>query len=185
MIYLIRHGLDDESYIGGHSNVDLIDIGIKQAKETGIWLKENNINVNKIYSSDIKRAITTSNIIGKILNLDVVETGELRELDKGLLTGLKKEITKRKFPEYMNINRIDVRYPEGESMLDLYKRIKLLLENIDKYDNSLLITHRGVINMIYVILNDEELTMDKEKYGVEHASIHELDLAKKIIKRRF
>lgn len=79
----------------------------------------------------------------------------------------------------MNINRIDVRYPEGESMLDLYKRIKLLLENIDKYDNSLLITHRGVINMIYVILNGEELTMDKEKYGVEHASIHELDLAKK------
>lgn len=97
MIYLIRHGLDDESYIGGHSNVDLIDIGIKQAKETGIWLKENNINVNKIYSSDIKRAITTSNIIGKILNLDVVETGELRELDKGLLTGQKKRLQKGNF----------------------------------------------------------------------------------------
>ena len=25
MIYLLRHGLDDEDYIGGHSDVDLID----------------------------------------------------------------------------------------------------------------------------------------------------------------
>lgn len=68
-------------------------------------------------------------------------------------------------------------------MLDLYRRIKKLLENIDEYDNSLIITHRGVINMIYVLLNNDKLTMDKEKYGVEHASVHELDLEKRKIRR--
>lgn len=183
MIYLVRHGLDDESYIGGHSNVDLTEIGIKQVENTGLWLKENNIKVSKIYTSDIKRAVATSNIIGKILNLDIIKTSELRELDKGLLTGLKKEVTINKYPEYIKVNRIDVKYPNGESMLDLYKRMKLLLKNIDKYDNSLLVTHRGVINMIYVLLNNDELTMDKEKYDVEHASVHELNLEKRKIRR--
>ena len=183
MIYLVRHGLDDESYIGGHSNIDLTNVGINQAKETGVWLKGNNIEVSRIYTSDIKRAITTSNIIGGILNLDIIKTSELRELDKGLLTGLRKEIAKEKFPEYINVDKIDVRYPGGESMLDLYKRIKILLESIDKYDNSLLITHRGVINMLYVLLNNDELTMNKEKYGVEHASVHELNLEKRKIRR--
>lgn len=183
MIYLVRHGLDDESYIGGHSDIDLTIEGIKQAKDTGLWLKENNININKIYTSDIKRAVTTSQIMGEILNLEIIKTNKLRELDKGLLTGLKKEVAISKYPEYININKIEKNYPNGESMLDLYKRIKLLLKNIDKYDNSLLVTHRGVINMIYVLLNNEKLTMDKEKYGVEHASVHELDLKKRRIRR--
>ena len=183
MIYLVRHGLDDESYIGGHSNIGLTEVGIKQVEDTGIWIKENNIKVSKIYTSDIKRAVTTSNIIGAILKLDIIKTSELRELDKGLLTGLKKEDAFNKYPEYMNMDRINVKYPNGESMLDLYKLIKLLLKNIDKYDNSLLVTHRGVINMIYVLLNNDDLTMNKEKYSVEHASVHELNLEKRKIRR--
>ena len=183
MIYLVRHGLDDESYVGGHSNIDLTEIGVKQVENTGLWLKENDIKVSRIYTSDIKRAVTTSYIIGRILNLNIIKTSELRELDKGLLTGLKKEVAMNKYPEYIKVNRIDVKYPNGESMLDLYKRIKVLLKNIDKYDNSLLVTHRGVINMIYVLLNGDELTMDKEKYGVEHASIHELNLEKRKIRK--
>lgn len=88
-----------------------------------------------------------------------------------------------KYPEYIKVNRVDIKYPSGESMLDLYNRMKLLLKNIDKYDNSLLVTHRGVINMIYVILNNDELTMNKEKYNVEHASVHELNLEKRKIRR--
>lgn len=183
MIYFVRHGLDDESYIGGHSNIDLTEFGIKQVENTGMWLKENNIKVGRIYTSDIKRAVTTSNIIGRILNLDIIKTSELRELDKGLLTGLKKEMAMNLYSEYINVDKINVRYPEGESMLDLYNRIKLLLKNIDEYDNSLLITHRGVINMIYVILNNDKLTMNKEKYRVEHASVHELNLEKRKIRR--
>ena len=43
MMYLVRHGLDDESYIGGHSNIDLTEVGIKQVEDTGIWIKEDNI----------------------------------------------------------------------------------------------------------------------------------------------
>lgn len=183
MIYLVRHGLDDESFIGGYSNVGLINEGIKQINESGLWLKENIKGINKIYTSDVKRTIESANIINKYFSLDIECIKDLRELNKGLLNGMNKNIAKEKFSKYIDVTDINTRYPKGESMIDLYKRIEILLNNIDKYDKSLLVTHRGVINMLYVLLNNHELTMDKEKYNVTHASIHELDLKKKKIRR--
>jgi len=183
MIYLIRHGLDDERFIGGYSNVELTKEGIEQVHESGIWLKENVKNIDKIYTSDIKRAIQSADIINGYFNLEVEKIDCLRELNKGLLNGMDKELAKIYYPDYIEVNNINIKYPDGESMIDLYNRIKKILYNIDVFDNCLLVTHRGVINMLYVLLNDEDLTMDKEKYGVVHASIHELDKINKKIRR--
>ena len=33
MIYFLRHGLDDERYIGGWSEVDLTDEGVEQVRK--------------------------------------------------------------------------------------------------------------------------------------------------------
>lgn len=183
LIYLIRHGLDDESFIGGYSNVGLTEEGIHQIHESSLWLKENIQNINKIYTSDIKRAVQSSEIINSYLNLEIEITKDLRELDKGLLNGMDKKLAKINYPDYIEVNDINIKYPNGESMLDLYKRIQLFLEKIVRYDNSLLVTHRGVINMIYVLLNEDELTMDKKRYNVTHSSIHELNIEKKKIRR--
>ena len=54
---------------------------------------------------------------------------------------------------------------------------------IIKLDNVLLITHRGNINMIYFILENRLPDMDKKQFGVEHASLHELDTNKMLIKK--
>ena len=70
-------------------------------------------------------------------------------------------------------------------MLDLYKRIERLLPWILKQDKTLIITHRGVINMLYYILKNIELDMNKTQFDVTYASVHELDPVKKIIKRRY
>jgi len=183
MIYLMRHGLDDETFIGGHSNVDLTDVGIKQVNGAGIWLKSQSFDIREIYTSDVKRAVTTANIINEYLNLNIIKLNKLRELDKGLLTGMKKEDAEVKYPEYIKVNDINMRYPEGESMLDLYLRIKKFLVDISKYDKSILVTHRGVINMIYYLLNNDKLDTNKEKYNVTHASIHEFDIDNRKIRR--
>jgi broad specificity phosphatase PhoE len=76
-----------------------------------------------------------------------------------------------------------MKYPEGESLLELYQRIKSSLEQILSLDNSLIVTHRGVINMFYYILNEVPLDMNKSQFGVTHASIHELEPKKRKIKR--
>ena len=59
MIYLMRHGLDDENFIGGWSDVDLIEEGIRQVESVGEKLKSSNIDIEKIITSDVKRAVTT------------------------------------------------------------------------------------------------------------------------------
>lgn len=183
MIYLMRHGLDDENYIGGYSNVSLTSTGKKQVEKSAKWLTENVEGIIKIYSSDVKRAIETTDIINKYLNLDIEYTKKLRELDKGKLNGMLKSEAKIFYPKFIDVKDVNITYPYGESMLDLYKRIKIFLTNINKYDNSLLVTHRGVINMIYTLLNNDELTMNKKRYNVTHASIHELNLEKNKIRR--
>lgn len=183
MIYLIRHGLDDERFIGGYSNIGLIKEGKIQVQESALWLKENKIKIDRIYTSDVKRAIESAKIISNILNLSIFPTNKLREQDKGLLNGMNKDLATIKYPDYIKVDDINTRYPNGESLKDLYEKIKILLNEIDKYDTSLLVTHRGVINMLYYLLNNDTLDMNKEKYNVTHGSIHELDYKKSKIRR--
>lgn len=183
MIYLMRHGLDDESYVGGYSDVDLIDEGVEQVDDVGKWLCEMNYTFENIYTSDIKRAVTTANIINEYLNIPVLLDKNLRELNKGILNGMKKDDAMNLYFKYMINKDINMKYPNGESMMDFYLRIRNLLTYFSKYENSLVITHRGVINMIYYILLRKEVDFDKERFGVVHASVHELDLNKSKIRR--
>ena len=183
MIYLVRHGLDDENYIGGYSYGGLVEEGIKQVEELAFWLFNKDLNIDRIYSSDIYRAVETTLIINKYLNLDITFDQNLREQNKGLLNGMLRSEALLKYSDILLSEDVNLRYPEGESVKDLYVRIKKLLLNISIYDNSLLVTHRGVINMFYYLLNNDELDMDKRKYGVSHASFHELDLANGKIRR--
>lgn len=183
MIYLVRHGLDDENYIGGWSNIDLTSTGYKQIEETSKFIVDKELVINKIISSDVKRAVTTASIIDKKLKLGIEFSKDLRELDKGDYTGLLKD--KLSSQEQTRINEFTIydKYPNGESMLDLYKRMQIYLTKIKDLDNTLLVTHRGVINMFYYLLNDIEPTMDKGMFGVVHGSVHEMDINKRLIRR--
>ena len=182
MIYIVRHGLDNEDYIGGWSDVDLTRVGVKQIHNSSQFIVDNELVINKIISSDIKRAKSTSKIINGYLKLDIIYDNKLRELDKGDYTGILKSTLNDE--EIEKINKFDImdKYPNGESMIDLYKRMKIYLNNFNE-DNVLLVTHRGVINMFYYILNDVKVDMDKEKFDVIHGSIHEMDMKKKLIRR--
>lgn len=182
MIYLLRHGKDDENYVGGWSITDLTDEGKKQIELISKYIKEN-LNITSIYSSDIKRVKTSSLIVSKELNLNPIFTDKLRELNKGDLTGLNIKDALEKYPEYFNEINIFTRYPNGESMMDLYIRMKILLNIILQYEKSLFITHRGVINMFYFILNNELPTMNKNTFNVEYASLHEINILTKKIRR--
>lgn len=188
MIYLLRHGLDDESYIGGHSDIDLIDEGILQVEKSGLFIRDN-LSIKEIISSDIKRSVTSSKIVKSYLDGSIPLTfdSSLRELDKGILTGRKKDSLTNYEQAVLKFGNEDVEYcyPGGESMVDMYNRVTHLLNSgyfIDK-DSSLLVTHRGIINMIYFIFNNENLSLNKERFRVDHASIHEMDLEKRKIKR--
>lgn len=181
MIWLMRHGCDDESRIGGWSDAELTKDGIRQVKEAKMFIK-NNINFKDIVSSDVKRAKQTAQILNDGLNKKIIYTSSLREQNKGDYNGILKSTLKKDDHFLDDVNIYDT-YPKGESLMDLYFRIENLLLVMDKWDNDLLVTHRGVINMIYYLLNNRKPDMYKDEFGVTHASIHKLDLKSKKIER--
>ena len=183
MIYLLRHGEDDETYIGGHSDVALTNDGIVQIQKVANELKNSNYKIDRIVSSDIKRARQTTEIVNNDLNLPVEYTEMLRELNKGKLNGMLVTKANILYPEYEDLTDINLVYPDGESMITFYERIKRDVDKILALDNSLIVTHRGVINMLYFILNNMEPNMDKKQFGVTHASFHELDPINKVIRK--
>lgn len=183
MIYLLRHGLDDERFIGGHSKVGLTLEGKEQVKKAIEYMQKNKIEFEQIYSSDITRAVETANLVANAYHMNIILDSRLRELDKGLLTGLLKEYAEEKYPDYIENVSIDTCYPNGESIVDLYERQKETLKWIFTLDKTLIVTHRGPINMYYFYLTGEKLSNDKQKFGVTHASLHELDPNQKVLKK--
>ena len=181
MVYLMRHGQDDESYVGGWSDVSLIPEGEQQVIESAEWIRDN-LNIKKIYCSDVNRAMETAKIVSKIIGVNYEDTHILREQNKGILNGMLRTEADKVLPGYKKRD-VDYRYPEGESLKMLYGRVKKVLDTFEFEDDVLFITHRGVINMIYYISNDIELDMNKKRFGVEPASIHEYDYRNKKIRR--
>ncbi len=183
MIYAIRHGQDDERFIGGWSNGKLTKNGLNDVKFASLWIRDN-LSINNILSSDIKRARDTAFIINKELKVPIEFSEILREQNKGLLNGLPIDIAKKTYHTFLNNMNIDTVYPKGESLRDLYIRIYNNLNKLERLkDNTLLVTHRGVINMLYYILNNKELDMNKGQFEVTTASIHEIDFENKLIRK--
>ena len=104
-IILLRHGESQwnfENRFTGWTNVNLTDKGKKEAKKAGKYLNTNNINIDIVYSSYLKRAINTAKICinqlkeGKLeLNLD----WRLNERHYGNLQGLNKSETAKRYGE--------------------------------------------------------------------------------------
>lgn len=183
MIYVMRHGLDDERFIGGYSNQHLTNEGVRSVCQARDYIVNKGLVINKIFTSDILRAKETASIVNTKINVPIIEMGSLRELNKGLLNGINLEYAKLHYNEWINVKDVYKRFPEGESLFDLYNKILYNFSDILKEDNTLLVTHRGVINMIYYILTNTKLDYDKEKFNVTHSSIHEYNPILKKIKR--
>ena len=87
MIYLMRHGQDDESYIGGWSDVELIPEGIEDVKDVSLWIK-NNLDIKSIQCSDVRRALQTAELVSDCLGVSYECNTNLREQNKGDLNGV-------------------------------------------------------------------------------------------------
>lgn len=185
MIYFMRHGLDDEKFVGGWSNQGLIDKGKRQVEDAVIYLRENLIFFQKIYSSDLARAKETSDIIRKEFIVPIFFDQRLREQNKGVFNGVLESKTKlenRKF--FQNITE-DTIYPDGESLRNFWDRLIIHLPYFLEQDHTLIVTHRGVINFLYYQMNGMNIDMNKNQFEVTHASIHEYNPKTKQIRKLY
>ncbi|MDR9857311.1 histidine phosphatase family protein [Paenibacillus sp. VCA1] len=184
-IYLVRHGKDEEGYRGGWSMRGLVPEGIRQAERLGEYLFEHQdqYNICRILTSDLTRASETAQIVGEKLGLSVVQSEKWRETNNGVLAGMANETANEKYPGlYFSSLRMDERYPGGESPIENFLRIKeafndLCRSQMEENDgeNVLVVTHGGVINIIYHIVKDLTWTNKNTFFPAANTSIHKIE----------
>lgn len=168
VIYLVRHGKDDENYRGGWSDLGLLEEGVNQSKLLADYLDNNKerYKIDTLISSDLRRAAETSSEISAKLNIPVGFLSEWRETNNGILAGMLNTEALEKYPGlFFNTLRMDEKYPNGESPIEFYIRIKEAYQKLcneilngEIGPNVMLVTHGGVINVLYHIINGLEWT---------------------------
>lgn len=155
-IFLIRHweSLNNVSPFIKDDGKDLwlSEIGKKQLK----CLNVVHDNTSIVYVSPLARAIQSASILFPNKYLHIIN--EFRELDKWFLRSEFQNLTWKQWEKifkdnYSKFSRYNWRYPEGESLQDLQKRVlkifnKISRTNLNKYDNVYIVSHNWVIKII-------------------------------------
>ena len=176
MNYLLRHSIDDNTRKGGWSNAKLTIEGIQLAHNIIKDIKQ--YHITKIICSDLERAKETCEIINKELQLPVVYSDLLREFNAGITSGMTYDQIEKEYPtsyeDYMNK---DFKYPDGETLGNFQNRIIQYYNTYVKMtDNTLFITHRNVISVIYNYINNTEWNfLDKTTIKIPHCSMFEVN----------
>jgi broad specificity phosphatase PhoE len=152
-IFLIRHGQTDgnkKELIQGWLDMGLNATGIKQAKLLAKRLKNEKIDV--FYSSDLKRAVLTTEEIKKYHpGKPWIKTPLLRERKFGLFEGIEIKKYYEVIKSY-NIESYEFRPPFGESYGDVLKRAANFFKQIYwKHKNqSVVVVAHGTFNRIFI-----------------------------------
>ena len=178
-LLFVRHGKDSDQHRGGWSQLDLLPEGKREAKTLADYLVQHkeDYHFTKIITSDLKRTETTATILAEALQLPLEKESALRETNNGDLAGMLNSEADQKFPHlYFRSLAMDEHYPNGESPREFYQRIKtwfqrFLQENDDSDETQIVVTHGGVINIIYHLVNQIEWTNKSNLFHVKHCSI--------------
>lgn len=173
--YIIRHGKDDETVRGGWSDQPLTEEGIRQIEE--LTEKIANLSVKHIYSSDLRRAMETAEILSRKLGLQITSLPEFREVNNGELAGMDNTIALERYPGlFWNQLEWEQPYPGGESPKQFYERIgsawdAFTQELLSKNENVIMVTHGGVIHIIRSILEKKPYNNKDKQRSVKHGEI--------------
>ena len=155
-LYFARHGQTDWNAMKqtqGDTDIDLNDIGRKDAEKLGESLKD--IDFTAVYSSTLKRAYNTAVIAMEGRGYEVHADSRIIEMGYGALEGkpLKRLMDPIADPEHGKYISDPVNYipaEGGETFEDVDKRVGPFLEELrEKYpeDSKILIAAHGAVNM--------------------------------------
>ena len=141
---LVRHGEgihQTQHLVGGWTDVDLTELGQKQAELTAIRVANliNNNNSVRLISSDLKRAKNTASPISDILDISLNIDPRIREISRGNGHDLsKKEANAIAIP--LSEPLLDWKpYPEAESWRMFQDRIYPVYEAYSKFTEDVVI----------------------------------------------
>jgi alpha-ribazole phosphatase/probable phosphoglycerate mutase len=163
-LVFIRHGETDMAgRFCGHSDPGLNAAGVGQvgclAEEIAM------LGIERIYSSDLRRASQTATAIAQRIGVDVAYLPALREIHFGLWEGLNWQEVQERFPEQAArwLREFPLhRAPGGESYMESTARVDAVLVpflEAATTTTTAIVTHRGV--MRYALTKYFELSEDE------------------------
>lgn len=132
ILVLVRHGESEWNKLNlftGWRDVDLSETGIEEAKSAGALLRAEGVHFDIAFTSALKRAQRTLDLILAELGqtgLETIEDQALNERDYGDLSGLNKDDARKRWgEEQVHIWRrsYDIPPPGGESLKDTAARV--------------------------------------------------------------
>ena len=140
-LVLLRHGesiWNKENRFTGWTDIDLSEKGVKEARESGKLLKKEGLTFDIAFTSVLKKATKTLDIVLKeigLTNIPVKKTWRLNERHYGALQGLNKPEAAKRYGEEQvflwrrsyevrppSLKETDARYPGNDPLK--YKELK-------------------------------------------------------------
>jgi 2,3-bisphosphoglycerate-dependent phosphoglycerate mutase len=167
LLVLVRHGQSDwnlKNLFTGWRDVDLTEQGIKEAHEAGAKLKGQGIVFDIAFTSALKRAQRTLDLMLAEMGqtkVPVIKDQALNERDYGDLSGLNKDEARTKWgEEQVHIWRrsYDVAPPGGESLRDTAARvlpyyIQQILPRVLRGERVLVSAHGNSLRALVMVLD--------------------------------
>lgn len=160
-IYLVRHGetvWNVEKRLQGWKDSPLTENGLRNAERLAERL--DGTRIDRIFSSDQKRALTTAQIIAKDRSIPIEILSSLRELNFGSWEGMTISEIEDKYPlEYNTYKNNPDKYisTDGESIGQLFDRAAKALKHIQSCgeENVLVVTHGVTIRVLMTIVSGQ------------------------------
>ena len=167
-LVLVRHGQSEwnaKNLFTGWKDPDLTNDGTKEAINAGSLIKQKDIQFSMMFTSALKRAQITGQIILNNINqtdIKIEKNQALNERDYGDLSGLNKDDARKKWgEEQVHIWRrsYDVPPPGGESLKDTAERVlpyfnNFILPKIMQGKNILVAAHGNSLRSLVMQLDN-------------------------------
>jgi 2,3-bisphosphoglycerate-dependent phosphoglycerate mutase len=172
LLVLVRHGQSEwnlKNLFTGWKDVDLTAAGIAEARAAGRKLKGEGLSFDVAYTSALKRAQRTLDLMLEEMGLKVpiVRDQALNERDYGDLVGMNKDDARKKWgEEQVHIWRrsYDVPPPGGESLKDTVARalpyyVQEIQPRVLRGERVLISAHGNSLRALIMVL--ERLTPEQ------------------------
>jgi 2,3-bisphosphoglycerate-dependent phosphoglycerate mutase len=170
LLVLVRHGQSEwnlKNLFTGWKDVDLTEAGVAEARAAGRKLKAQGFTFDCAYTSVLKRAQRTLDLILEEMGqtgIPIVRDQALNERDYGDLVGLNKDDARKKWGEEQVLiwrRSYDVPPPGGESLKDTVARalpyfVQEILPRVLRGDRVLISAHGNSLRALIMVL--ERLT---------------------------
>jgi probable phosphoglycerate mutase len=146
-LLLVRHGQSEWNALGrwqGHADPPLTDLGRRQARHAAQRLAP----LERIVSSDLRRAAETADIIGDEWSVDApARVAALRERDAGPWQGLTHDEIAARWPGYLESGRRPDGFEDDGSLLARVVPARAALDGAVG-GGTLVVTHGGVLRAL-------------------------------------